>query len=167
MVMERASIFGFGALKSRSVAMVVGWALLISLLMIKNHQLFYMENDRFAVYRIAYDKQSGPMFGDLDWVILLASSFLVGIFLSDAKKMVYIYFAVVALSFIIGTIYVYIYNWFVLDLGQMMASVPFGWEYALYIAFLSILRFMFPLGMFACLVGLATGSFIAVWARIG
>lgn len=165
-MMERAGVLRIFAVRKRSIAIVLVWAIVISLIMIKTHWVFYVENVQFSVYRLPWRADEGPKFTGMDWVLLILVSFLVGVVLTDAKKLAYGYFATMLLSIGVGIVYVFLYNWLVLRLGAILSEVPFGWEWALWTAILNVVRFMLPVGMFCCLIGVLTGSFIRIWLSL-
>lgn len=152
--------------RKRIIALVVAWGVIISSIMIKSHWLYYLTNKRFNVYKISWQSYEGPKFDDLDLILLLVTSFAIGTLVADIKQMVYGYFAAILLSAAIGIGYIFFYDWFALKLGETLASSSFGWEWGAYVALLNIFRFMFPMGMFCCLVGLVAGIFLKTLARL-
>jgi len=155
----------FFSRRKKTIAVIVGWIIVISLIMIKSHQLYYAESEKFASYKISWLEYEGPKFDSLDLTLLLITSFLVGVTITNVKHLVCGYFATMFLSFLIGVVYVFLYDWFILTLGEALSDVPFGWEWGFHIAFLNIFRFMFPMGMFSCLIGVIMGSYVRTWLK--
>lgn len=151
--------------RKKDIAVIVGWVIVIMLIIVKTHEFFYLENSEFSTYKIPYLHYKGPTFTELDKLLLVISSFVVGMILTDVKSVVYGYFASVILSFFAGTIYVFLYIWFVLGLGAAFSLIPFGWEWVLLLAFMNVFRSLFPMGILLCLIGESIGSFVRVWLR--
>ncbi|MCK4477705.1 hypothetical protein KAU88_04165 [Candidatus Bathyarchaeota archaeon] len=144
----------------KDIAIIIVWTIVISLILIKTHQFFYLDNEQFSVYKIPYLQYAGPTFTEFDRLLLLATSFLVGIILVDIKNIVYGYFASMFLSSLIAVVYVFIYIWFTLGLVETLSRLPFGWELALFFGIANVFRFMIPAGMLFCLIGVLTGNII-------
>jgi hypothetical protein len=144
--------------RKKDIALILAWSVVIALILIKTYQFFYWENEQFSVYKVPYLHYKGPVFSDLDRVLLLATSFLATLFLSDPKSVVYGFFVSTILSSLIAVIYLFLYIWFVLDLGVLLSTIPFGWEWVLFLAIINVFRFMFPIGIVFCLIGVTVGS---------
>ena len=152
--------------RRKAILLSLAWGIVISLVIIKSHFLFYLANQKFSVYRISWLSYQGPEFTDLDLALLFFSSLVIGVLATDAKRMIYGYFAAILTSTSIAILYVFLYNWFTLRLGETLIEVSFGWETGIYIAFLNVLRFMFPMGMVCCLIGSIVGNVAAIWIRL-
>ncbi len=146
--------------RKKDILVVVGWASAIALVIIKTYWFFYLENPRFFVNKDPYCFYDAPFFTTVDALLLLFLSFSVGLVLADVKTVVYGYFASTCLSASVAVAYVSCYIWFVLGLQESLSTTPFGWEWALFLAFFNVLRFIFPTGMALCLIGVVTGSFL-------
>jgi hypothetical protein len=153
------------ARRKKIIALIAVWGFLIALVMIKSHWLYYLANRQFSVYTIPWRVYEGPKFNDLDLALLLITSFLIGIFVTDVKHVVYGYFSATFLSVSVTTIYIVLYNRLVLTLGERLTDIPFGWEWEVSIAFLNVFRFIFPIGIICCLIGLIVGIFAKIWLR--
>lgn len=151
--------------RKRDVAVVLGWSIAIALILIKAHQLFVLDNPQLAVYKRAYVHYLGASFTDFDRLLLVAISFLVGMFLVEIKSLVYAYFASMFLSFSFGVIYVFLYVWFTLGYGETLSQVAFGWEWAVWLALINVFRFMVPIGILFSLLGVVTGNFVRIWLK--
>lgn len=149
----------------KDILVIAGWSIAIALIMIKNHWFFYLENPKFSVYKIAYRFTEGPLFTELDYLLLVTASFLVGMILIDVKTIVYGYMVSMCLSSSMAVAYIFLYIWFVLGLGRVLSLTPFDWEWALFFALLNVFRFMFPMGMTFCLIGVTVGSFLRGWLK--
>jgi len=151
--------------RKKDIALIIAWSVVIALILIKTHQFFYWENEQFSIYKVPYLHYKGPVFSDLDRLLLLAASFLVTLFLSDAKSVIYGYFVSIVLSSLITVIYLFLYIWFVLELGVLLSTIPFGWEWVLFLAIINVFRFMFPIGIVFCLIGVTVGSLTKTWLK--
>jgi hypothetical protein len=152
--------------RKRIIALVAVWSIAISLIMIRSHFTFYLTNEKFSFYKISWRTSEGPAFGDFDLAVILIISSLIGVFVKRAKNLVYGYFTTILVSSAIVVTYIFLYNWFTLSYGESLGQIPFGWEWVLYSALLSFLRFMFPIGMIFCLIGLVAGNFIRSWVAL-
>lgn len=163
---SRLRVFSTFFLKRRkAILLSLTWGIVISLVIIKSHFLFYLTNQKFSVYRISWLSYNGPEFTDLDLALLFFSSLIIGVLATDAKRMIYGYFAAILTSTSIAVLYVFLYNWLILRLGETLNVISFGWETGIYIAFLNVIRFMFPMGMVCCLIGSIVGYIAAIWIR--
>lgn len=151
--------------KKKDIAVTIVWAIAVTLIIVKTHQSFYLQNKKFSVYNIPYLHYEGAMFSDLDRLLLVAASFLVGFILVDTKSVIYGYFASMFLAFSMAVTYVSLYVWFVLGLGEALSLSPFGWEWAIFLGFINVFRFMFPIGLVMCLIGVVAGNFVRIWIR--
>jgi len=149
--------------RRRDIAIVTVWIVVLVLVIIKTHQVFYLTSKRFQRYEIPYLQHVGPRFDGFDITIIIFASFFAGFFLIDAKNIVYGYFASMLSTTITSTLYVFIYIWSVLGWGEFWSRIDFGWEFALFQAFLNVTRFMFPIGILFSLVGVISGSIIRNW----
>jgi len=145
----------------RDIAIVAGWIVVTVLILVRSHMLFYIENPGFF-YQKVVETYYGLVFSDFDRLLLVVTSFVVGIVLIDVKKLVYGYFAAMILSFSVALTYVFLFNWFTLGLGKGFSKIYFGWEWVLFAAFRTVFRFMFPTGMIFCLLGVIAGNFIRI-----
>jgi hypothetical protein len=68
------------------------------------------------------------------------------------------YFASLFLSSVITVVYVFLFNWYSLELGETFVELAFGWEWVLFQAILNIFRYIFPLGITFSLIGVCVGS---------
>lgn len=156
-------LIGFLRKRRRDITIITLWTVVLVLVIIKTHQVFYLTSERFQRYEIPYLQHVGPRFDGYDITIIIIAGFLAGFFLIDVKNVVYGYFASMLLTSVVSTFYVFIYIWSILGWGGFWSMIDFGWEYALFQAFLNVTRFMFPLGILFSLVGVVTGSVIRNW----
>jgi hypothetical protein len=143
----------------RNLIVVLAWATAISLVLIKTYNLFYTES-LFSQRQIAYLSYKGPTFTELDLLILGVTSLVVAMVLTDIRVVVYGFFTTILGSFAISSLYVFAYIWYVLDYVQSLGGVPWGWEDAAFLAVVNVFRFIFPMGILCCLMGITLGIFI-------
>jgi hypothetical protein len=145
--------------RERHLLVVLAWVVAVSMVLIKTYTLFYTDS-LFSQRQIAYLSYRGPTFTGLDLVVVGATSLVVALLLPDIRIVVYGFFATILGSFTISFLYVFAYIWFALDYVRSLGSVPWGWEDAVFLAFVNVFRFIFPLGILCCLLGTTLGLFL-------
>lgn len=149
--------------RRREVLLTVAWTLAVAALIIATHRTFYLTSAKFRHYNIPYLIHSGPAFTDLARVLLLAVGVLMGAFFTEVKRLIYSFFNTMVFSSLIGVVYVYVYIWSSLGLGQNLSQIAFGWELALFWAVVNVFRIMFPIGVILSLIGFVVGSIVRIW----
>jgi hypothetical protein len=148
-------------LKRRKIDLIVvlAWSVAVSLVLIKTYNIFYAESF-LSQRQIAYLSYTGPTFTDLDLLLLGATSLVVAILLTDIKSIIYGFFTTILGAFTISTLYIFTYIWFVLDYVRSLGVIPWGWEDAAFLAMVNVFRFIFPMGILCCLMGITLAIFI-------
>jgi len=144
------------------IAVVVLCSLVFSSLVIKTHWFAYnmsarAKNEKPLV--LGYDLIS---LGALDLIIAVLAGIIVGVFISDVKVVFYGYVGAILLSYIISTIYIFFYSWFILGHKYTLSLLPFGWEWAVLAAAITAFVLIFPV-ICLCLIGIIFGIFIKAW----
>ncbi len=152
--------------KRNDIALVMMWAALVALMVIKAYWVTYASSTRLSYFKIAIPGYEGLRPGLLDMLIIAAAGVVVGLFLSDVKEMLYGYVTAMALAFIVSVVYVTLYIWYVLELGLVFGTVAYDWEWAVYIAISVVFTLMFPWIIGVCLVSLAVGAFLRTWLEL-
>ena len=143
----------------RDVGLIVAWSILISVIILNNFNTYHVENP------FTMGAWGSPTFTYLERVVVLVMGFLVGFMLSDVKQMVSCYFMSMAVTYFVGVISVFLYIWFVLNLGPVFQDIPFGWETVLFTAIIKVFGFMIPLGVIFSLMGIITGNLLGIFSK--
>jgi hypothetical protein len=158
----------FGNLKKRivrkklDIVMVVVWTALIALIVIKAYWVAYHTEPHLVYEKPLYPVYGGPMPELLDLLIITVAGVIVGIFLTDAKEMLYGYVASMSLAFITAVIYVTLYVWYVLEWGPTLSAAS-NWEWAVFFSIEIVFAMMFPWILSISLISLALGAFLKEW----
>lgn len=151
------------ARNKKEILVVVAWSIAIALIFVRTHQYQYSQIQRYTVekqMRIPFVwAYQATIYTELDILLLVATSFMVGIFLEEVKTLVYCHFAALFLSFSIGVVYVFLYVLYRLEIGAILAQTSYGWEWVFWFALINILRFMIPFGILFTLLGVVSGNF--------
>ncbi|UCG36557.1 MAG: hypothetical protein JSV64_08155 [Candidatus Bathyarchaeota archaeon] len=143
----------------KDLLVILGWTIAITLIIVKTHQIFYLTNERFLKRQVGFLTYDGPVFSELDLLLITVVSFFVAISVSKFKSIILGYFASITLSFLLSVFYTFLYIWFILQLDQVFAQLPYGWEWVLFMAIINVFRFMIPLGITFILIGAVVGAF--------
>jgi hypothetical protein len=143
----------------KEAGVILGWSALVVALLLYNFHSFHQYN-RFTT--VAY---GSPTFTDLDRLALLVMGFVVGVLLSDVKKLTYGYFASMAFAFAVSVVIVFAYIWYVFQLGLFFQGVAYGWEVLLLTALVKVAAFMVPIGAVFSLMGVLTGGMMSLFAK--
>lgn len=146
-------------IRKRDVGLIVAWSILISVIILYNFNAYHVENP------FTMGAYGSPTFTNLERIVVLVMGFLVGFILTDIKQMVYCYFTSMAVTYFFGVISVFLYIWFVLNLGPVFQDIPFGWETVLFTAIVKVYGFMIPLGVIFSLMGIITGNLLSVFSK--
>jgi len=152
-------LVGFLERRKINLIVILAWSFAVSLVLIKTYNIFYAESF-LSQRQIAYLSYKGPTFTELDLLILAATSLVVTIMLTDIRSIIYGFFTTILGAFTISSIYVFAYIWFVLDFVGSHGAIPWGWEDAAFLAIVNVFRFIFPMGILFCLMGITLGIFI-------
>lgn len=152
-------LVGFLERRKINLIVILAWSFAVSLVLIKTYNIFYAGSFLFQ-RKIAYLSYKGPTFTELDLLILIAISFVVAMMLKDISSIIYGFFTTILGSFTISSIYVFAYIWFVLDFVGSQGAIPWGWEDAAFLAIVNVFRFIFPMGILCCFIGITIGIFI-------
>lgn len=142
------------------IAVIIAWSVAVALLIINTYNNFYAESILLSYHKIAYLPYEGPTFTGVDLLLLAAISFFAGIVLTDVKSIIYGFFTNIFLSFTLASAYVFTYIWFVLEYERSLSQIAFGWEDAAFLAMVNVFRFVFPMGILFCFLGITIGIFI-------
>ena len=145
--------------RRRDVGLTVVWSILISAIILYNFNAYHVEQP-FTM--VAF---GSPTFTLLERLVVLVTGFVVGFMFSDVKRLVYSYFTSMAMTYFIGVISVFLYIWFVLNLGPVFQDIPFGWETVLFTAIIKVFGFMIPLGIIFSLMGVVTGNLLSIFYK--
>ena len=145
--------------RRRDVGLIVAWSILMSTIILYNFNAFHVENP------FTMGAFGSPTFTLLERLVVLVMGFVVGFMLSDVKRLVYGYFASMAMTYFIGVISVFLYIWFIVNLGPVFEVIPFGWETVLFTAIIKVFGFMIPIGIIFSLMGVVTGNLLAIFSK--
>jgi hypothetical protein len=151
----------------RDILLIAVWTTAIAAVAIKTHQQFYVDNPMMTYYQIGFSEYRSPAPGELDLVLILLVSAVVSVFLVSIKSVMVGYFASLLLSCSVVVVYVFLFNWFVLGLGEPFLMLPFGWEWVVFQAILNTFRYIFPLGVTLSLIGVCIGSVVRMLTNRG
>lgn len=143
----------------KDVGVILGWAALVTLLLLYNFHTFHQQH---PFTTIAY---GSPTFTDLERLALLVAGFVVSVLLPDVKKLTYGYFAAMAFACLIGAATIFAYGWYIFQPGLIFHNLSFGWEVVLLAAVVKVAAFMIPIGAVFSLLGVLTGSVVALVIR--
>jgi hypothetical protein len=149
--------------KKRDIFVIAIWTVIMTLVMIKAHYILHATNPRYRNEGAAFIEYLPPTLEIADVLILIAVSITVVVLLTDTKSLVYGYFAAIGLTFTVSVIYSALFIWFILGYETSLSVVPFGWEAALYMGFVSMVWVMFPYILGISAIGAVTGAFIREW----
>lgn len=148
--------------KRLDIIMVVVWTALIALIVIKAYWIAYHTTAHLVYEKPLYPGLDGPMPEFLDMLIITVAGVIVGIFLTDAKEMLYGYLASMSLAFTTAVIYVTLYVWYILGWGPTLSAAS-NWEWAVFFAIEIVFAMMFPWILSIGLISLAVGAFLKEW----
>lgn len=130
--------------QKRNTILVLIWAVILTLIIVRSHWTLYQYSERLRHYRIAFSIYEAPHLGTLDIVILLPSTILIVMALSDIKPIFYGFIAAHVIAFCSGLIYISLFIWYVLDYQALYSLSPFGWEYVMLMGLYNLFYIMFP-----------------------
>lgn len=142
------------------ILVVVGWVVTVTLILSRAYWLFY-EYLSGKYPTAIYCPWEYPSLSWIDLLLLVASSFIAGIILSDVLQIIYGYMISMLLSSSITIISIVLYRWFIQ--GGVFTLIPFGWELLLYYVFMNILWMMIPMGILCSFLGVLFGGFLKQW----
>ncbi|RLI40957.1 hypothetical protein DRO69_12200 [Candidatus Bathyarchaeota archaeon] len=149
--------------KRNDILILVLWSVLIAFMVVKTYWTAYQTANRLVYFKPAHPSYDLSNVNAVDLLIIAIASFIVGISLSDAKTLFYGYIFSLLLAFILCVIYISLYVWYVLDYGPLFSLMPYGWEWAFFIATSIVFALMFPWIFCICLVSLAVSSLLRSW----
>jgi len=142
------------------VLVVVGWVVTVTLIVSRAYWLFYgYLNVKYPT--VIYCGWEAPSLSGIDLLLLLASSFIAGIILSDISQIIYGYVISMLLSSSITIISIVLYRWFIQ--GGVFTLVPYGWESLIYYVFMNIFWMMLPMGILWSFLGVLLGGLLKQW----
>jgi len=147
----------------RDALVVILWAVAMSLIMIKAHILKYQSDPLYYAYRSAWVEYKAASLGIIDIFILAAMGFVITIFMSDVRPIIFGFATSLALSFIIAVTYVSSFIWYTLGYGNVLGGLSYGWEDAIYLGFLNMFFVMVPWVIGASALGIVMGFIIRGW----
>jgi len=151
------------SIKGKGFIVILLWTIFVALIVIKAYWIAYNTRARLYQFKVAYPSYDLSGCEPLDLVLVGLTGLLVGVFLSEAKEVLYGYVFTMLSSYVISVTYILLYEWFVLDLGSMFSAVAYGWEWAVFIAASIAFALMFPWIICVCLAGLAFGALLKTW----
>lgn len=164
--MERLRTYAALVKKNRRDLLLLAlWTITIAVVFIRTHQQYYLDTPMVTYYQIGFSQYATPKPSEVDLMLILLISSIVTFFLVSIKSVVFGYFASLLLSSIMTVIYVLLFNWYSLGIGEAFAELPFGWEWVLFQAILNVFRYIFPLGITFNLIGVCVGSVLRVLAN--
>jgi len=143
----------------KELGVIFGWSALVATILLCNFHSFHQYNP------FTMGAYGSPAFTDFDRLILLIMGFGIGFLLPDIKKLVCGYFTSMTFAFIIGVISVFVYIWYIFQLGLVFQDIPFGWETALFSAIVKVIGFMIPIGTIFSLMGVVTGNVVSLFMK--
>ncbi|MEM3579641.1 MAG: hypothetical protein QXH40_01410 [Candidatus Bathyarchaeia archaeon] len=117
-----------------------------------------MQNEK--PLRPSYDLSS---FESVDLLIIILAGIILGVSITDVKKMLYGYAGAMFLAYFISVAFFFCHTWFLKGFQYGLSSIPYGWEWALLAAVLDAFVLMVPWAVCLCLVGMIVGAFVRVW----
>jgi hypothetical protein len=142
----------------RDLFLIGLWTIALALIIIRTHQQFYIDHPEIAARGVGFLSYAGPTFSEVELAIVLLVSALVSFFLVSVRSVIYGYFAAIVFSCSAATVYIYLYNWYVLELANVFAELAYGWEWVLFMAIINIFRYVFPIGITFSLIGTVLGT---------
>ena len=110
--------------------------------------------------QLGFSEYYAPTASPLELMLILFISLAITVFLISAKGLIFGYIGSLILSSLIAVAYMFLFNWYVLDLGRVFSELPFGWEWVVFQAIINTFRYIFPLGVTFSLIGVCIGSII-------
>ena len=166
--MERLGAFAALIRKNRrDILLIALWTVAIAAVIIKTHQQFYRDTPMMSYYQIGFSEYRAPTPSPLDLMLILLIGLAISTFLISVKGVIFGYFASLLLSCSIVVAYMFIFNWYVLELGGPFSQLPFGWEWVVFQAVINTFRYIFPLGVTFSLIGVCIGSVVRMLTNRG
>lgn len=148
----------------RETATVLLWIFFVSLITIISYYSIYLTSEKWRTYKIAWFPTEGPTLSIYGIILIFISSVSAGLFLRDAKKLVYGLLLTLSLSFFISICFGFIYIWAFLGFSETLGKIPYGWEWILLMSFLNCFKMYFPyiivVMIFGASIGCLTCSYI-------
>ncbi|MCW4019890.1 MAG: hypothetical protein NWF14_01485 [Candidatus Bathyarchaeota archaeon] len=137
------------AISARDAAVVVGWAVTLTLLVIIVEYVKPMPL-----------RATSTRFDSLELAIILVTSLIVGAVLLDPVKILYGFIAATTLSVVMSVIFSSLYDLYVLGLGEYFSALTPGWEWewVAWLAFLRIFKMAFPAALILIFAGGMVGG---------
>jgi hypothetical protein len=152
--------------RRRDILLIFGWTIAIALIIIVDHQQFYRTNPILEPKGIGFSNYLAPVPNELELLLVLLIGAAVSIVLVSVGSIVFGYFASMLLSSLITVVYMFLYNWYTLGLGNLFSGIAFGWEWVMFMAILNVFRYVFPLVVTFSLVGVGIGGVIRTLANL-
>jgi len=144
----------------KDISVVVAWIVTVTLILSRSYWLFYEYlNVKFP--GVIYCGWEAPSLSEIDSLLLLVSSFIAGMMLSDISQIIYGYLISMLLSSSITIISIVLYRWFI-QRGWFIL-VAYGWESLLYYVFTNIFWMMIPMGILCSFLGVLLGGLLKQW----
>jgi len=150
-------------MQKKDLLIISIWIAIMALIMIKAHYILHSTNLVYKNEQAAFIEYQPPSLEIADVFILVAVSIIVVILLSDVESLILGYFASIAIAFTIAIIYATVFIWFTLGYAAELSQIPFGWEAAIYMAFVSMIWVMFPYVFGITVIGAVLGVFLRQW----
>jgi len=149
--------------KKRDIAIVLGWTIAVTLILVKIYLLFYIRNPILKTME-PLASYAGPSFESLDLLILFVVSLLAGMMLIDMERIFYGYLASMISSFFIAVAVGSLYIWYVIG-WERFSQIAFVWEYVVFWAMSNMLRAIFPLPIILGFLASFFGSIVRDWIK--
>ena len=144
----------------KSILITLVWTIAITGVIFYSWVIFYSA-PKFQNLGWLHSPGEAPAIQGSDLLLLLIISVVFGFLLSGICTMVCGYLVSQILSFILGVLSAFSYNWFIRGACESWyASIPYGWEYVLFLSVIDVFRMMFPLGVIYCFVGAIIGNLL-------
>lgn len=142
------------------------WSLAIASVIVVSYWLLYVVHPEITLSGILIYTESGtyvPSIVPAGYMIILAASLIVGLFLVDFERVVVGWVASTFLSFSIAVFGSFLFVWFILGVGQNPIILAVGGR-ALTLVFekvsLNVFRMFFPIVPLACLLTSIFGAIV-------
>lgn len=139
------------------ILIVALWTIIISLIIVKAHWTLYATSERMRNLQLPFSFYSPPSLDAFDMVVLLVTSMVSIVLLSDIKTIIYGFIASHSVALGIGVAYISWYIWVVLDYQFRYSLDPFGWEEVVFVGILNVVYLAFPWLIGLSVLGLIIG----------
>jgi hypothetical protein len=147
----------------KEITTVLLWVLLVSLIVIISYYSIYLTSEKWKTYKIAWHPTEGPRLNIFGIIIIFISSMSAGLFLKDAKKLVYGLLLTLVSSFFISICFGFLYIWFCLGYSETIGRISYGWEWVFLMSFLNCFKMYFPYIIAVLIFGAGIGCLTSAY----